>query len=258
MSLKKEFKMNLSSTIINADDFGLNASVNKAILESFEKNYINSTTLMANMPGFEEAVHLAHANNLSKNIGAHLVLTEGDPLTEGIRSLDFLFARKPQSKKQLINSLLFLNNSNSRLVFEEFCAQIEKIKRSGIPITHIDTHHHTHEFYPILKIVSRIRKIYKIPTIRILNNLIELSPLSKKVYRSAINYYLKKTHANHSDLFGNQLEFLNKHKSNPDLFKERSVEIMVHPDYDSEGKLIDKLGKEKLNFNFSRIVNEVV
>jgi chitin disaccharide deacetylase len=41
---------------INADDFGLNSSVNKAIIEAFDNNYINSTTLMANMPGFDEAV----------------------------------------------------------------------------------------------------------------------------------------------------------------------------------------------------------
>ena len=45
------------SRIINADDFGLSSSVNK-IVESFNNGLINSTTLMANMPGFEEAVEL--------------------------------------------------------------------------------------------------------------------------------------------------------------------------------------------------------
>ena len=51
--------------IINADDFGLNSSVNKAIVESFNNGLINSTTLMANMPGFEEAVEMAHKSKIN-------------------------------------------------------------------------------------------------------------------------------------------------------------------------------------------------
>jgi predicted glycoside hydrolase/deacetylase ChbG (UPF0249 family) len=36
--------------IVNADDFGMSAEVNRAIVEAFENNVISSTTLMANMP----------------------------------------------------------------------------------------------------------------------------------------------------------------------------------------------------------------
>lgn len=68
-----------------------------------------------------------------------------------------------------------------------------------------------------------------------------------------MNYSLERTHSNFSDLFGNQQEFLKSFESNPDLFRKRSVEIMVHPDYDDDGKLIDKSGQEKLNFNFAKI-----
>ena len=72
----------MKKLIINADDFGLNTSVNHAIIESFEKGLINSTTLMANMPGFEEAIELAHKNNIIDKIGIHLCLTEGEPITK--------------------------------------------------------------------------------------------------------------------------------------------------------------------------------
>jgi len=242
---------------INADDFGLKSSVNKAIIEAFDKNYINSTTLMANMSGFDEAVYLIHKHQLNLKIGAHLVLTEGLPLTDNIKSIDFLFERKRLAKSQLIRNLLFLNKSEKKLIFQEFCAQIEKIKKNGILITHIDTHHHTHEFYAILEILFQIKKKYQIPTIRILNNLVKPSPINKKIYRSTINYYLRKAHANHSDLFGNQLEFLRKFQVDPEVLKKKSIEIMVHPDYDDEGRLIDKSGQENLNFNFSKICNKV-
>ena len=44
--------------IINADDFGKNQNVNKAITECFNKGLINQTTVMVNMPGIYEAVEL--------------------------------------------------------------------------------------------------------------------------------------------------------------------------------------------------------
>jgi predicted glycoside hydrolase/deacetylase ChbG (UPF0249 family) len=61
--------------IANADDFGLNDEVNQAIVEAFEKHMISSATLMANMPGFEEACELAHRHGLLGRIGVHLNLT---------------------------------------------------------------------------------------------------------------------------------------------------------------------------------------
>ena len=44
--------------IINADDFGYNATVNRAIIKSFQRGLISSSSLMANMPGFEDAIGL--------------------------------------------------------------------------------------------------------------------------------------------------------------------------------------------------------
>ena len=35
----------------------MSAEVNRAIVEAFENNVISSTTLMANMPGFDELVN---------------------------------------------------------------------------------------------------------------------------------------------------------------------------------------------------------
>ena len=71
--------------IINADDFGMSTEANRAIVEAFEKNVISSTTLMANMSGFNEACELAHCHRLLGKIGVHLNLTSGYPLSEPIR-----------------------------------------------------------------------------------------------------------------------------------------------------------------------------
>ena len=231
---------------INADDFGLNASVNKAIIDSFDKGLINSTTLMANMPGFDEAIDLARNHNLTQKIGVHLVLTEGAPLTKEIRSISFLFNGKEKYKKNKYR--LFLPGRKIRnLIYNEFSAQIEKVLSNNMGITHIDTHHHVHEMYGICKILLSLSKKYNIPFIRILNNLEKPTKIHKKTYRNIINFYLKVKKSNFSDFFGNQYDFISTLKRNP-TFLNKKIEVMVHPDYNAEGKLIDKEGK---NFDFS-------
>ena len=54
----------MKKLIVNADDFGLCTSVNKAIIECHLAGNINSTTLMANMPGTEEAVELSKKHTI--------------------------------------------------------------------------------------------------------------------------------------------------------------------------------------------------
>src|SRR5258708_34967740 len=71
--------------IVNADDFGMSAETNRAIVEAFENNVISSATLMTNTPGFDEACELAHRHRLLGKIGLHLNLTSGYPLSSPIR-----------------------------------------------------------------------------------------------------------------------------------------------------------------------------
>ena len=75
--------------IINADDFGISHEVNEAITLCFNKNYINQTTIMVNMPYVDEAVELSKDNGFSDRVGLHLNLVEGKPLTERIRDTIF-------------------------------------------------------------------------------------------------------------------------------------------------------------------------
>ena len=49
--------------IINADDFGMSHEVNTAIRDSFRQGLISSTTLMANMEGFDPKSRLIASQN---------------------------------------------------------------------------------------------------------------------------------------------------------------------------------------------------
>ena len=74
--------------IINADDFGLTAGVNRAIVEAHEHGVVTSATLMANGQAFADAIALAQCRP-RLGVGCHIVLVDGAPLLDpaAVRSL---------------------------------------------------------------------------------------------------------------------------------------------------------------------------
>ena len=240
----------MQTLIVNADDFGLSASVNRAIIDSFESGLINSTTIMANMPGFAEAVDLAHERGISKQIGVHLVLTEGQPLTDGLRSLPFLFDQElthPSMKK-----LMLIGSRARKAIFEEYATQIEKVRKSGIAISHLDTHHQVHDAWPILQIIISLLKIYDIPKVRILNNLEKSKYPHKNIYRNQVNRYLFRQKLNFTDFMGNREDYLTALKTAPEQLEGKRIEVMVHPVLDLENQIVDRIGNREFDLDFYR------
>jgi hypothetical protein len=239
--------------IINADDFGLKSSVNRAILESFDKGLINSTTLMANMPGFDEAVEFIHNRKLDKRVGVHLVLTDGLPLTQEIKSMNLFFNKAIPSPLR-IKKLFYLNRHEQFIIFNEYSRQIEKVRRNGISITHLDTHQQIQDMWAIMHIMLELLKTYKIPSMRILNNLYKSNYYYKNAFRNLVNYYLKARRVNFTDFLGNQLDFLSMLERNPAFLnnKNKRIEIMVHPDLKENGLLIDRIGDKEYDFRFQK------
>jgi len=65
--------------ILNADDFGLTAGVNRAIIELHRAGVLTSATLMARAAAAEEAIELARSTP-TLGVGCHVVLVDGEPL----------------------------------------------------------------------------------------------------------------------------------------------------------------------------------
>ncbi|BBE20574.1 cellobiose phosphotransferase system YdjC-like protein [Aquipluma nitroreducens] len=242
----KEYSKNI---IVNADDFGLKSSVNKAIVESFNKNLINSTTIMANMPGFEEAVELAFKHKFNDRLGVHLNLDAGYHLTSHSEITRILDRNNHFKFKDVRMIFFFLSGYEKKLIHQEFVAQIERVIKTGIKITHIDTHHHIHEIFPITKIIFPLLKTYNISSIRILNNINKSTAFYKIGYRRLVNNRIKINNRNLTDYFGNQLDVSSLLQKYPSLCENKKIEVMVHPDYDKNGKLIDWLGGKEHNFD---------
>jgi predicted glycoside hydrolase/deacetylase ChbG (UPF0249 family) len=67
--------------IVNADDFGFTAGVNRGIVEAHCRGVVTSSTLMANGPAFSDAVQLARTVP-QLSVGCHVVLIDGQPLLD--------------------------------------------------------------------------------------------------------------------------------------------------------------------------------
>jgi predicted glycoside hydrolase/deacetylase ChbG (UPF0249 family) len=151
--------------IVNADDFGISAGINRGILECVEKGIVRSASLMANMPAAVEAASLA-LKTPSLGVGIHLNLTCGKPLSTigSVRSLvsdEGGFFPLSRLMRRLVFGRIALNEAE-----REFRAQIERAREMGIRPTHLDSHQHLH-FYPSLgKMVRKLAEEFRIPWVR--------------------------------------------------------------------------------------------
>jgi len=251
-------KYTLDNILINADDFGLKSSVNKAIVESFVNGLINSTTLMSNMPGFEEAVELSYSNKITDRIGIHLNLDDGHLLSPDICKASFYDDENHLNLRKQRMRLFLISNNEKRLIYKEFKAQIEKFLKAGIKITHIDTHHHIGEIWTITQIILALLRDYKIPSMRITNNLNKRTKFYKSLYRNIVNKHIRNNHSNFSDYFGDQFEAISLIRNHPPVILQSRIEIMVHPDYNADGKLINIIDGKEYNFEYPEDISELI
>jgi chitin disaccharide deacetylase len=227
--------MSLSTLIINADDFGLSSIVNRAILASMEEGLVTSTSMMANMPGFEHGVGLARVHSkLAGRIGVHLNLTEGRPLSEPILDCPLFCANGAFSYRR--TPLFYLSKKVREAVYLEFKTQVDRMLDAGIRPIHLDSHHHIHTEWALAPLVRRLGGEYKIPRIRLTRNIGAAPSVPKRLYKLVFNRW-RLTGFRNTDYFGDiaDLAVFPRGLRRPG----KSFEIMVHPLFDEEGGLVD-------------------
>jgi len=152
--------------ILNADDFGMSAAYNRAVLEGCASGILKSTSLAANGETFDEACEKVIPACSELGVGVHLNIIEGKSLCEG---LDELTDANGNFNNSFGRLLLKAYNKRNKAFLEqvekEFRAQIEKV-RARTEITHIDSHVHVHSIPPIFEIVCKLAKEYGIKQIR--------------------------------------------------------------------------------------------
>lgn len=163
--------MNKVKLINNADDFGLSMAINHSIIDAYKYGPVTSTSLLANMPGFEHAVALAKQHP-GLGVGVHLNLTLGAPLQGSAGSLT-------DETGQFKNIRYYLSDNetiDTNAIFSELEAQIKKVIMSGITPTHLDSHHHVHLHQAIYPVYSALSHQFGLPVRHVNPDLLACKP----------------------------------------------------------------------------------
>jgi predicted glycoside hydrolase/deacetylase ChbG (UPF0249 family) len=146
--------------IINADDFGLTTGTNHGVEELHRAGVLTSATMMATGAAFDDAVRIA-LRNPALGVGCHIVLVDDIPISHPQSIPTLLGADGKTFRPSLLDFIqALLRGTISRAdISREIQAQIQKLQRAGIDVTHVDTHKHTHLFPavagPLLHIAQR-------------------------------------------------------------------------------------------------------
>jgi predicted glycoside hydrolase/deacetylase ChbG (UPF0249 family) len=135
--------------VLHADDVGMAHSVNRASFDALKQKYVTSASILVPCPWFPEVAAFARANP-GLDWGIHLALNSEwqafrwGPVsgTEAVPSLideeGYLpLVQRPVAERARLDE-----------VEHELRAQVERARRAGIPLTHLDTHMGTLGFSP--------------------------------------------------------------------------------------------------------------
>ena len=155
--------------IVNADDFGFTAGVNRAIVEAHTRGIVTSSTLMANARAFADAI--VSAKTVPRlSVGCHIVLIDGEPILDAkqipsIASASSGRVRFRQGLKSFATRAL-AGRLDAGEIESEATAQIRKLQAAGVNVSHVDTHKHTHLFPSVLRPLLRAARACGVRAIR--------------------------------------------------------------------------------------------
>jgi chitin disaccharide deacetylase len=120
--------------IVNADDFGRSASVNRGVIEAHEHGIVTSASLMVRWPAAEEAAAYARASS-GLSLGLHVDVGE--------------WAYREDGWVQLYGAAADLE--------AEVAQQLARFRElAGRDPTHLDSHQHVHREEPLRSIMLRL------------------------------------------------------------------------------------------------------
>ena len=152
--------------IVNADDYGQALGINVGIIEAHLKGIVTSTTIMAAGQALKDGVaRLKDAPKLG--LGCHLVLIGETPICKPseIASLVDSQGAFPRTLTSFMFNMLS-GRAKYRQIVQEFRAQLDRLFDLGLPITHCDSHKHSHAHPMVLEAVLEVAEAYKIRYIR--------------------------------------------------------------------------------------------
>ncbi|PZA19292.1 ChbG/HpnK family deacetylase, partial [Modestobacter versicolor] len=154
--------------VVNADDMGLTPGVCRAVLRGHTEGVVTSTSVLAVGAAFDDAAaRLRDAPGLA--VGAHLAIVGEDRPLLSAAEVPTLVDRSghfPLSYRTVV-----ARGAAGRIdpddVRREFTAQLEAVRGIGVPVTHLDTHQHTHLWPAVAEVVVELATAAGVPAVRL-------------------------------------------------------------------------------------------
>jgi len=256
--------------VINADDFGISQSTNKAIIQAHQQGCLTSTSLMITAQAAQEAIELAKANP-SLNVGLHLVLGGGKSYLQHSEIPNLVDKRQDFSRWTTWASLNYQFNPRIKAQLQaEIRAQIEAFNRTGLIMSHLDSHYHHHLNPTVMGIILNLAREFSLPIVRLpyeeidINLQVEPSGRLKKIIGGTVFARLRRSEEKR--LKAMAIPYLDRVYgllqtgriseeyllSLLPLMQGNSVELYLHPDLSGNGKieldaLLSPKVKEEIN-----------
>jgi len=230
------------SLIVNADDYGYFCCVSKGILKAAAHGVVTATGVFANMPHFEEqAAWLRDCDTL--DVGVHLNLTDGTPLTKDLQKAlarwSGRFARKFSMAKAILAGAIKVD-----AVKTEWRAQIERCFEHGLKVRFLNSHEHMHMLPSLYAVAKTLASDYAIRHVRFPTSRLAGSSSPQSLFRGAIIAALGAVNRRSDD--PTDVQFLGMETSGrlkrqyleqivPQLRAGQVYELMCHPgDFDPQ------------------------
>ena len=157
----------MKNLIVNADDFGRHELINLAVERAFNSGCLRSATLMTGGIAFDDAVKIAKKNP-RLGVGIHFTLANGNPILPPDEIPTLVTAEGIFHDNYIVFLKKYFGGKISLAeVRAELAAQLNKILRAGLTLTHFDSHQHLHHVPGIIEIALELATAENIFAMRV-------------------------------------------------------------------------------------------
>ncbi len=157
----------MKKLIVTGDDFGASIRVNEAIEEAHRCGILTTASLMVGETASADAVERARRLP-SLRIGLHLVLVEGAPVSP-VEIIPDLVDREGRFSSHLFRAgfRLFSSKTVKTQAEAEVRAQFKAFQATGLPLDHVNSHHHFHLHPSLSRVLLEEGREYGVTAVRL-------------------------------------------------------------------------------------------
>ncbi len=159
--------MGVKRLIVTADDFGMSLAVNEAVEDAHRHGILSAASLMVAGDAAADAIERARRMP-TLGVGLHLVLVDGKPVLppERLPNLVDGTGKFPNALAAL-GARIFFSGSARRQAEAEIRAQLQAFRATGLPLDHLNAHHHFHVHPAVRDIVIGLASEFGIRAVRL-------------------------------------------------------------------------------------------